>query len=76
MVDGPCTSRSLDLSQVLVTESEDSDSDSRSQTPEPQPKKQKLGAAKYRTKFSSSWAKEFPFITSVPGDPYRLAIAS
>ena len=80
MADGPCTSHSVDLSPVLeiVTDSEDSDSDSqsRSQTPEPQPKKQKLGAAKYRTKYSSSWAKEFPFITSVPGDPYRLAIVN
>ena len=78
MADGQCTSRSLDLSPVLVTESEDSgsDSQSRSQTPEPQPEKQKLGAAKYRTKYSRSWAKECPFITSVPGDPYRLAIVN
>ena len=72
-----CTSRSLDCSLSQVSESDDSDSDSqyRSQTPdEPQPKKQKLGAAKYRTNFTNSWAKEFPFITSVRGDPYRLAI--
>ena len=34
------------------------------------------GAAKYKIKFNPDWKKEFPFITSVAGDPYRLHIAS
>ena len=46
----------------------------------PTPKKAKRskfkGAAKYKTKFNPDWKKEFPFITSVAGDPYRLHIAS
>ena len=29
------------------------------------------GAAKYKTKFNCAWKKEFPFIMSVPGDPFR-----
>lgn len=29
------------------------------------------GAASYRTKFKIDWKKEFDFITSIPGDPYR-----
>jgi hypothetical protein len=29
------------------------------------------GASKYRTKFKSFWKKEFNWITSVPGDPYK-----
>ena len=38
----------------------------------PREKARKLcGAAKYRTKFKSLWKGEFPFIASVPGDPYR-----
>ena len=45
-------------------------------TSTPTPKKAKnskfTGAAKYRTKFNADWIKEFPFITSVPSDPYRL----
>ena len=43
----------------------------------PTPKKAKVsskftGAAKYKTKFNPDWKKEFPFITSVASDPYRL----
>ena len=42
----------------------------------PKTKKAKMskftGAAKYKTKFNSDWTKEFPFITSVSGDRYRL----
>ena len=45
-------------------------------TSSPMPKKAKkskfTGAAKYRMKFNADWIKEFPFITSVPSDPYRL----
>lgn len=29
------------------------------------------GAATYKTKYNPAWKKEFPFITSVSGDPYR-----
>ena len=28
-------------------------------------------AATYRTKFNPAWVKDFPFITSVPGERYR-----
>ena len=46
----------------------------------PTPKKAKpskfKGAAKYKTKFNPDWKKEFPFITSVAGDLYRLHLAS
>ena len=42
----------------------------------PTPKKAKTskfkGTAKYKTKFNPDWKKEFPFITSVAGDLYRL----
>ena len=42
----------------------------------PKAKKAKLtkftGAAKYKTKFNHDWTKEFPFITSVFGDQYRI----
>ena len=46
----------------------------------PTPKKAKAtskftGAAKYKTKFNPDWKKEFPFITSVASDPYRLYIS-
>ena len=29
------------------------------------------GAATYHTEFKSIWWKEFPFISAVPGDPFR-----
>ena len=50
----------------------DSESEDRQLTP-PRPKKSKklTGAATYKTKFNSAWIKDFPFITSVHGDPYR-----
>ena len=42
----------------------------------PTPKKAKTskfkGAVKYKTKFNPDWKKEFPFITSVAGDPYKI----
>ena len=38
----------------------------------PVSKRTKLsGAATYKTKFTEEWKKEFPFITSVHGDPFR-----
>ena len=42
----------------------------------PRPKKlRKLaGAATYKSRFNSAWIKEYPFITSVSGDPYRYCI--
>ncbi len=41
----------------------------------PRSKKAKklTGAATYRTKFNPEWKREFSFVTSVHGDPYRLA---
>lgn len=39
----------------------------------PEPKKKAIaGAATYHTKFKDEWRKEFPFISSVSGDPYRF----
>ena len=35
--------------------------------------KKLTGAATYRTKFNPEWKREFSFVTSVHGDPYRLA---
>ena len=32
------------------------------------------GAATYKTKFKPVWKKEFPFVTSVQGDPFRLVL--
>ena len=40
----------------------------------PRPKKSKgmhAGAAVYKCKYNAIWAREFSFITAVPGDPYR-----
>ena len=38
----------------------------------PVSKRTKLsGAATYKTKFKEEWKKEFPFINSVHGDPFR-----
>ena len=34
--------------------------------------KKLTGAATYRTKFNQDWKKEFSFVKSVRGDPYRL----
>ena len=39
--------------------------------PKPKVSKKLLGAATYKTKFNPVWTKEYPFITSVSGDPYR-----
>lgn len=38
----------------------------------PPPKKKYTGAARYQTKFNNEWKREFSFVTSVPGDLYRL----
>ena len=51
------------------SESSDSDAEPVSQLN----KKRRLeGAAKYRTEFSDSWKKEFPFITSVAEIQWRV----
>ena len=63
---------------VESTENSSSESDSEckdlSLTP-PKPKKSsKLsGAATYKTKFYCAWINEYPFSTSVPGNPYRYS---
>ena len=52
---------------------DDHDEDDVCATP-PRPKKSKsmhAGAALYKCKYSAIWTREFPFIASVPGDPYR-----
>ena len=55
-----------------VSESSESESASTSMSPPRPIKSRKLsGAATYKSKFNSAWIKEYPFITSVPGDPYR-----
>ena len=64
------------VAAVESTENGSSESDSErldlSMSP-PKPKKSRKlsGAATYKTKFNSAWIKEYPFVTSVPGDPYR-----
>ena len=57
------------------SESSESETTSTSMSP-PRPKKcRKLsGAATYKSRFNSAWIKEYPFITSVPGDPWRYII--
>ena len=37
----------------------------------PTKKRAMSGAAKYKTKFNSTWIKEFPFINAVRSDPSR-----
>ena len=49
---------------------EDTDSDKDLDVPPTKMAKFK-GAATYLTKFKNEWRKEFSFVTSVPGDPYR-----
>ena len=39
--------------------------------PEPKRSRKHSGAATYRTNFNPDWKKQFPFVTSVPKDPYR-----
>ena len=50
-----------------------SDYDSEEEARPPLSKKKAIaGAATYKTKFKDDWKKEFPFISSVYGDPYRF----
>ena len=61
---------------VESTENSSSESDSERtdlslSPPEPKKSRKLSGAATYKTNFNSAWIKEYPFITSVPGDPYR-----
>ena len=52
----------------------DSDSDrARLSSPKPKKAKKLQGAATYKTSFRSAWTKMYPFISSVHGDPFRLA---
>ena len=49
-----------------------SDYESERELSPPKSKTRKFsGAASYATKFNPDWKKEFPYITSVPEDPYR-----
>ena len=51
--------------------SDESESAATSMSP-PRPKnRENSGAATYKTRFNSAWKTEYPFITSVPGDPCR-----
>ena len=61
------------MAQATCSEAFDDDYDTDVETDEQSPprKKKLMGAAKYKTKFKDSLKKEFPFITSVSGDPYR-----
>ena len=68
---------SCEIRDLLGSDSSGSDfeTDREELTGPPEPKRSRkakhTGAAKYRTKFNSDWKKEFPFVTSVPQDPYR-----
>ena len=53
------------------SEQYDSGEEARQLQPPVLEKKAIIGAATYRTKFKDEW-KEFPFISSVSGDPYRF----
>ena len=64
---------STDARGMLDATAEDIDEDDDCPTP-PRPKKSKgthAGAALYKCKYNVVWAREFPFIAPVPGDPYR-----
>ena len=50
----------------------DSEVESGDEAPESKRSRKWSGAATYRTKFNQSWVKEFPFISAVHKDPYRL----
>ena len=64
---------STDARGMLDATAEDIDEDDDCPTP-PRPKKSKgmhAGAALCKCKYNAVWAREFPFIAPVPGDPYR-----
>ena len=64
---------STDAGGMLDAIAEDVDEDDHCPTP-PRPKTNKgthAGAALYKCKYNAVWAREFPFIAPVPGDPYR-----
>ena len=51
----------------------DTDSDCESGTDGPGPaKKSKLGAFRYKTKYSRDWERKWPFLAPVPHDPHRF----
>ena len=50
----------------------DSEEEARRLQPPNKRKKAMTGAATYRTKFKNEWKKEFPWISSVSGDPHRF----
>ena len=63
-----------DCIYVYCSSRSDSDSDrARLSSPKPKKAKKLQGAATYKTNFRSAWTKEYPFISSVHGDPFRLA---
>ena len=44
--------------------------------PAPKRSKKLSGAAMYKTRFNPAWIKQYPFLTSVPEDPYRYVVLS
>jgi len=70
------TAAAVDVrNRVTSNEADDSNDDvNHNDSTPPRPKKSKgmhAGAALYKCKYNTIWAREFPFITPVPGDPYR-----
>ena len=64
---------STDAGGMLDTIAEDINEDDNCPTLH-RPKKSKVKharAALYKCKYNAVWAREFPFIAAVPGDPYR-----
>ena len=60
-----------DARRMLDATAEDVDEDDDCLIP-PRPKKSKgthAGATLYKCKYNAVWAREFPFIAPVPGDP-------
>ena len=63
----------IDAGGMLNAIAEDVDKDDNCPT-SPRLKKSKgshAGAALYKCKYNAVWAREFPFIAPMPGDPYR-----
>lgn len=71
------TAAAVNVRNVSSSEADDSnvnDDINHNDSTLPRPKKSKgmhAGAALYKCKYNTIWAREFPFITAVPGDPYR-----
>lgn len=61
----------VNLSSADSTDSESETESAAVRPPDAKKSRKYAGAAKYHTKFQTDWKKEFPFITSVPKDPYR-----